>query len=292
MTVRDDPMVTVDVIVVLYNSLPQVAAEVEAIVDAVVATEHWSLTFVDNGTGADTEWLRLRFGNHCAFKVIKLDNPGFAAGCNRAASEVTGDWLLFLNPDALFSRAARAQVDETLRRVQPRSTLALSMVTAGRVHAGVRFLLGLWFVDAGMDGKLVWGPSGGAGLYPRKLFTALGGFPEDFFAWGEDADLAARLRAAKVPCSIVDVRLPHRGGHSLTNLKAGQARKVRLLYRNRLLVSKRNNSRVGHRVFSTGYFAMTFLLMPKNFHRGALSASWAGLFDAYRMFRSGYGKPK
>jgi N-acetylglucosaminyl-diphospho-decaprenol L-rhamnosyltransferase len=46
------------------------------------------------------------------------------------------------------------------------------------------------------------GPTGGAALYSRSAFEAVGGFDERIFLYYEDLDLALRLRARGVSCEL------------------------------------------------------------------------------------------
>ena len=51
----------------------------------------------------------------------------------------------------------------------------------------------------GRDGAAPLGPTGGAALFSRAAFDAVGGFDERIFLYYEDLDLALRLRAARRP---------------------------------------------------------------------------------------------
>ena len=67
------------------------------------------------------------------------------------------------------------------------------------------------------------GPTGGAALYDRDAFNAVGGFDERIFLYYEDVDLALRMRAEGARCVLSPhARAIH--GYSLT-LGARSARK-------------------------------------------------------------------
>ena len=58
-------------------------------------------------------------------------------------------------------------------------------------------------LDGGRDGRRrPLGPTGGAALYSRAAFDAVGGFDERIFLYYEDLDLALRLAAAGARCRL------------------------------------------------------------------------------------------
>jgi GT2 family glycosyltransferase len=68
---------------------------------------------------------------------------------------------------------------------------------------------------AGETPGVLLGPSGGAAAYRRTAFEAAGGFDDAFFAYGEDVDLALRLRALGwTAAAAPDARGVHLGGAS------------------------------------------------------------------------------
>ncbi len=66
------------------------------------------------------------------------------------------------------------------------------------------------------------GPTGGAALYRREAFEAVGGFDERIFLYYEDLDLALRMRAAGASCRLApDARALHAYSASL-GAKSGE----------------------------------------------------------------------
>jgi GT2 family glycosyltransferase len=130
-------------------------------------------------------------------------NLGFAGGCNRGASEATGDLVVFLNPDTVVDSGALSRLAETLEdrsigiamarlRLLDRPELLNSAGTilhvsglawAGRYGERVETVSVLDDVAA---------PSGAAMAIRRDLFDELGGFTEELFMYLEDTELGWR----------------------------------------------------------------------------------------------------
>lgn len=273
-----------EIVVVLYNSWDGAGEQLAQMCTLArsLPSVHWS--FVDNSErGRDGAMIETLTEGLANVRVSYMDNPGFAAACNAAVSMSEADAIMLLNPDVYVRLADLGDIVEAAdAAVRERRTVAVSMVTSGKIHAGVEFLYGLWFVDASATSENVIGPSGGAGIYPRSVYVDLGGLWPDFFAWGEDADLALRLRKAGVPCTVLDLRLEHRGGHSVDSA-AGIRFKVRLLYRNRMLVARRNCGDASFLRFALIYLCAVVLLTLRNRRRGALTASWRGFGEGLWM---------
>jgi GT2 family glycosyltransferase len=151
--------------------------------------------------------------------IASRDNPGFAAGVNRAAQEAAGRYLLLLNPDCVFAHdvirplatwldcharvaVAGARIrnaDGTLQASARRFPNA-STAVGGRTTWLTRLwpdnpltqrnLLGS---DAADPLEVDW-VSGACTLIRRTAFDEVGGLDEGFFLYWEDADLCLRLK--------------------------------------------------------------------------------------------------
>jgi len=176
------------------------------------------ITVVDNGSDDGTADL---VGEQFpSVRLLRLkDNLGFAAANNLAASELPGQALLLLNPDALLvGEAAQAMLgalaedprrgaispridrpdgslDAACRRTFPSPLIAfwrlagLSRLRPGSSRFGAYNLTNLPVdqpteVDSG---------SGACLLIRRAIWDALGGFDTGFFMYGEDLDLCWRI---------------------------------------------------------------------------------------------------
>lgn len=272
-----------EIVVVTYNSWKTAEQELRQFCALANSFPEVQWCFVDNSPGALDQWQISRLVAGLANVRLKsLPNPGFAAACNTAVNDSDARWCFLLNPDIILGAEQLSSILDDLSRRRLNSTVAVSMVTQGTVHAGIVLLPGWWFSDGPIHGRRrVLGPSGGAGLYPVRDFLRCGGMLESLFAWGEDADLAWRLSRAGFACDVLDLRLKHQGGHSVSSA-VGTRFKVRLLYRNRLIVARRNLSPASFALFCLIYFAAVALLSPRNMSRGALGASWQGFGDGVR----------
>jgi GT2 family glycosyltransferase len=169
-------------------------------------------------------------------------NPGFAAGCNRALEEVTAEHVLLLNADVWLSEDSLARILAAVEEA-PDAPFAIGLTMQGRDYAGIDLNPISLFIDRSADaarGPL--GPSGGAAVFPVALLRRFGGFHEEFFAWGEDADLAFRLYASGVRTRALNLSLPHAWGHSVAGDRGLGRRRAFLLARNRVLVAARTFS--------------------------------------------------
>ena len=134
------------------------------------------------------------------------ENLGFAAGCNRGARDANGAFLVFLNPDTLVEPGwleALVAPFESYDAVGLATAKILMMYQRDQINAcgcnlhltGINLCRGLGrpresYAEAG-DVSVI---SGAAFAIRRELFAKLGGFDEDMFLYGEDADLSWRAR--------------------------------------------------------------------------------------------------
>jgi N-acetylglucosaminyl-diphospho-decaprenol L-rhamnosyltransferase len=148
------------------------------------------------------------------------DNRGLSAAWNQGIRETDAPWILLLNPDAEWwtgtledlVRIAEAHpraglVGPLVRnpdgsvypsgRVFPRVTDAVGHAFLGTVAPGNRFTrryhLDGW--DRSTEREVDW-VSGCCMLFPRRAFDEVGLLDEGFFLYGEELDIATRLRGA------------------------------------------------------------------------------------------------
>jgi GT2 family glycosyltransferase len=131
-------------------------------------------------------------------------NTGYAGGCDLAAAEATGDWLAFVNSDAIVDPPALARLVEVAG--EPGVGLAMGSIRL----AGNRELINtagnpLHYTGlswAGGNGepasryaerRPVTCGSGCCFVIGRARWRELGGFAEQYFAYHEDSELSVRL---------------------------------------------------------------------------------------------------
>ena len=236
---------TVDVVVVAWRSRELIAACLERL----ERDEHPHRTIVvDNASGDGTaELVRERFPDVTLLELER--NVGFGRAVNAGAQAGDAEAIVLVNPDlrvepgflaVLTAPLADArtgmvaalttipesglvdgfgiELDRTLaayNRLRHRPPAdALTGPAAGTERPsreGIGRLAGM-AGGAGEKGRLA-GPSGGAAAYRRVAFDAAGGFDARLFAYGEDVDLALRLRAAGWEAAgAPDARGEHLGG--------------------------------------------------------------------------------
>lgn len=180
---------SISVIVVTYNSGHCVG---HALAAAPSAAE---LIVVDNASSDDT----LEQAKKSPCRLIANDrNRGFGAACNQGAQIASGEFLLFLNPDAILAPnavelllAAAAGSPEAVA-FGPRHELAQGR-DAGSAQQRERKHTGAGGHQSPPGNRQVLFLSGAALLCRKPEFAKVGGFDEQFFLYFEDQDLCLRL---------------------------------------------------------------------------------------------------
>jgi N-acetylglucosaminyl-diphospho-decaprenol L-rhamnosyltransferase len=185
-------------------------------VDVVVA---------DNGSiDGSTELLGERFPE---VRVLGFEeNLGFGRAINRAVAEVPGDPVILLNNDATpepcFVEALLGELGKEVDAVagvllQERAPELIDSagVVAEVTLMGFDYLHGEPAASAAKAPDPL-GPTGGAALYRRPAFEAVGGFDERIFLYYEDLDLALRMAGRGGRCRLApEARAVHAYSASL-----------------------------------------------------------------------------
>ena len=205
------------------------------------------LVVVDNGSGdGSRQWLReTRSGR---WTVIELaSNRGFAGGVNAGIRASRGQFVALLNNDAVADRDWLARLVECM--VAAEVGMAASKILfydRREVIDKVGHLLypdglnrgrGAGDVDRGQFDQVedTFFPDGCAALYRRSMLDDIGLFDEQFFAYGDDADLGLRAAWRGWKCRFAPAALVyHRHSRSLGKYSP---EKAFLVERNRFWVS-------------------------------------------------------
>jgi GT2 family glycosyltransferase len=195
--------------------------------------------------------------------VASEENLGFALGCNRAAEEARGEYILLLNPDTVVHEGAvenlvafaRAHPEHGLyggRTLDPDgsvnpgscwgaptlwslfcfATLLTSAFKRTRLFDPES--LGGWKRDTVREVDIV---TGCLLLAPRTLWEELGGFDTRFFMYGEDADLSLRAAALGYrPAITPDAVVTHEIGVSSSTRED----KLMLLFRGKATLLRKH----------------------------------------------------
>jgi N-acetylglucosaminyl-diphospho-decaprenol L-rhamnosyltransferase len=169
------------------------------------------VVLADNGSGDDSIELARR--ELPEVRVVALgENLGFGRAINRAVAGVKGDPIVLLNNDAVPEpRFLEALLDGLGGGIDSVAGVLLQerapeLIDSAGVVADIT-LMGFDHLHGERGGAAEsapapLGPTGGAALYRRTAFEAVGGFDERIFLYYEDLDLALRMAARGSRCAL------------------------------------------------------------------------------------------
>ncbi|ABS64948.1 glycosyl transferase family 2 [Parvibaculum lavamentivorans DS-1] len=182
------------VVLVTFNSADVIARALTSIPQGP------EVIVVDNASTDDSLRIAEKNGARCIRSEVNL---GYGAACNLGAAESRGDYILFLNPDAILLNDA---LDKLLSTVDD---------NPGACAAGPKFVDGAgggtWRFQSilhPLKKGIVYPPAepegncclplltGAAILCRRDAFETAGGFDENIFLYYEDDDICRRLTSA------------------------------------------------------------------------------------------------
>jgi GT2 family glycosyltransferase len=210
----------------------------------------FEVILVDNGsTDGSLEMAAGEFSEPLSLTcVANRENRGFCAANNQGIAAARGEFIALLNNDA----EAEPGWLEALLRVfdgRPHLGMAASKIVSYHDPSVIDKAGHLIFLDGQNRGRgtgqqdrgqfdkveeVIW-PDGCAAMYRRAMLDQIGGFDEDLFAYGDDAELGLRARIAGWDCLYVP-RAVVRHHHSST-LGAQSFRRIELIERNRVLLA-------------------------------------------------------
>jgi GT2 family glycosyltransferase len=215
------------------------------------AAADFEVVLVDNGSEdgsaamAETEFANTRF----PLRVIRNpENKGFCAANNQGIRAAEGEFIALLNNDAEaepgWLQALRGAFDG-----RPGVGMAASKILVyedpRRIDKAGHLIYpdgqnrgrGAGAIDTGQfdsSDETLW-PDGCAAMYRKSMLDEIGGFDEDFFAYGDDAELGLRARIAGWKCIYVPRAMVrhHRG----STLGLESPARLTLIERNRVLLA-------------------------------------------------------
>ncbi len=235
----------VSIIIVNYNSQQTLGRCIDALYHHVSGIAY-EIIVVDNAS--EPESVRFIKENYPRVKLIEnTENKGFGAANNIGVRYATGDFLFFLNPDAILLDNAVLRFYRFLEEEMPDAAscggnLIKENGELTTSYGNFPSLLQEWsdigfrrFYPQYYDKNLCLGKTcgketgpfrvpyiTGADIFIRKnIFQKLGGFDENFFLYYEETDLYYRLQqAGYVTYILPEVKITHLEGPSM--LKDGE----------------------------------------------------------------------
>lgn len=250
---------TVTVVLVTYNSAAHITACIDSIVPQLPNPASKILVFDNASTDDTAEIVQISWPS--VDLVRSSSNLGFARACNQATTQLTTDFILLINPDAVIKPGCIDALLDCAAR-EPKAGLY-----GGRAYTsnglldptscfGRPSLWGLFCFATGLSSILSRSPwfntenignwardserqvgviTGFLLLVSRLVWERLGGFDDKFFMYGEDFDLS--IRAAGIGCIPMitpDAGIFHIGGASSTT-----AERLILLFRGKITLTRK-----------------------------------------------------
>jgi O-antigen biosynthesis protein len=204
-----DTSVAVSFVIPLFNCLAHTRDCLQSLEATLPAGLEYQIVFVDDGsTDGTREWLgQLSATKGDVTVLLNEKNLGFAASCNRAAAEASGEILFFLNNDLVLLPHWFEPIYRILRERRDAAVVGniqRSAATRAVDHTGVSFN---HKAKPEHDVHLSWGDrlrgfrevaavTGACFGIQTVQWERLGGFDEGYVNGGEDIDLCLRARAA------------------------------------------------------------------------------------------------
>lgn len=239
------PPAELSVVIVTYRNMMDIIPCLQA-VERAASPVAMEVIVVDNASGDGTA-AAARAAAPGIRVIERAINDGFAGGCRVGAAAAVGQWLLFLNPDAVIaSDAIGALLDCACRhahagivggrfvhadgsadprswwgRPSPWSALCFALGLTSLLHGSAIFdpeSPRPWAADP-QEARAVPVVTGALMLVRRELWDSLGGFDPTFFMYGEDADFCLRAAAQGCrPMVTAKAVCVHEGGKSSTSI--------------------------------------------------------------------------
>jgi GT2 family glycosyltransferase len=212
----------------------------------------FEVVVVDNGSSdGSAEMVLSEWGSDPGFHVELIrnsENRGFCAANNQGFAVSDTEFVALLNNDAeaepgwlealASAFAGRPEVGMAASKILVREDARRIDKVGHLIYPdGQNRGRGTGELDRGQYDRVeevLW-PDGCAAMYRRAMLDEIGGFDEDFFAYGDDAELGLRGRIAGWKCLYIPTAVVrhHRG----TTLGLRSSRRLELIERNRVLLA-------------------------------------------------------
>lgn len=234
------------VIIVNWNGGPLVMEAVQSVLSQTIASQ-LKVIVVDNGsTDGSPDALEREFGDR--IMIVRLTaNFGFAGGNNRGFTCAEGKFVLLLNNDAVAepgwaeSLIEAAESDESIGMCTSKilcydDRTIIDNTGHLMFRDGLNRSRGHLMRDTGKYDQIeeVLLASGCAALYRLDAVRYWGGFDEDFFAYGDDADLGFKLRLSGYRCLYVPESVVYH--HQSFSTSRHSLKKIYWIERNRIWI--------------------------------------------------------
>lgn len=222
--------------------------------------------------------------------IFNVHNAGFCAANNQGIAVASGDFIALLNNDAEAESEWLAALLACF--MQDGIGMAASKIVVWEDPGLIDKAGHLIYPDGQNRGRgtgqrdvgqfdraedVLW-PDGCAAMYRASMLREIGGFDEDLFAYGDDAELGLRARVAGWRCRYApDAVVRHHRGSTLGKRSV---RRLALIERNRVLLAVRH--------FPVGLLLCNPIYYAARLVGGALAAA-RGEGEA-AMFRGAGGK--
>lgn len=255
---------------------------------------------IDNASTDGSEiYFKDRFTNVCF--IWNSENLGFSKANNIVLNKISGDYILFLNPDTIVSEDCLEKCIDFFVLHKECGAVGVRMVDAMSNFlkeskrgfpdpktslykiTGLHYL----FPDSAVIAKYYEGHlsennnhsvdilSGAFMMLSKESLSAVNGFDEDYFMYGEDIDLSWRIKkAGYVNYYLGEVSIIHLKGSSSSQYKALA---IKYFYdAMRIFVNKHYNKRaVNKKIILLGIECIRRIAMLKNLITSSLHAGFS-----------------